>query len=439
MIDSGKTLNEVVALSKKVFSKGGRPLLNSTAAPVVPHFKTEKNKYEPLFYAEAPSHIHVADKLPTESGCASSLIPLDEFSKQENIQYTAGVHACLELRDSLWGNIQCPKTAIHSINHILTHSYNHLVVAPMGELGKGLFLATDAKPICRGQTVLIYEGVLDANNKKVSEQEILYKYNYDSHKADNPIAEYYKNQDYAIYAGERGGLARYLQCGLGDHELKEMSGLTDAEKKHLPTVNLGQEVVVYLGCPIIIFVALRDIEPGEQLTYSYGDGYWTNQKNIDRKIFDSTGHVIGEIKNNHITIANMNRLCQLPNNKNMSESEKQQLIEKGLPQDQVIYPFDFRKSFINNLKFSIQSYLNRNKNNLGIETFISTLLKAVTNETADQAYENVRKILDDQSSYRAFSDSITPLDKEISYHMSIYYYLRNKESQQSCGLKLLLS
>ncbi len=285
----------------------------------------------------------------------------------------------------------------------------------------------DAAPIRAGQTVLIYEGILDIDRNEVSDQELAYIYNYDQPKKENPITQYveknHAHSGYAIYAGQHGGLARYMQCGLGDYELfYKMDGLTENEKEHLPTNNLCQQNIEHGGCPMIEFVALRDIMPGEHLTYAYGPNYWKQpaNQNSPRKLFDTYGHVIGEVRNNHIIIDNKDNLKNLPTNKNLGKARLARLQKEGLQSDPVSYSFDYKENFLNHLDYSIQIYLNRHKNNTGIYTFIQKLAAAAKQPDPNQAYQSVKKILDDKESYRTFKDSINPLKQEIIYHMNIY-------------------
>ncbi len=382
--------------------------------------------FEPLLFARLPTHIRVADKLPIEAGCTVQSLTREQFCIAEKFEYIAGIHADRALRDDFWTNKDYPRALIPAILHCLTQPRTDLVVAPMGEeLGKGLFLAADANPIRAGQVVLIYEGLLDLDRKEVLAIELDYIYNYDKAKKENPITQYVKKQNaesgYAIYAGELGGLARFMQSGLDDYELfNTLVGLSDTEKKHIPTANLLPSIADHLGCPVIAFIATRDIEPREQLTYSYGNIYWQlPERKTSQKVFDHYGRVIGEVKNNQIMIFDKNNLKNLPTNKNIGRESAKKTTQYHLPSDPVDR-FNHQENFLNYLRLSIQSYSDRHKNNTGIFNFIQRLKIAADNPDADQAYREIQIILSDKESYRAFSDSIVPLKREIINHVNVY-------------------
>ncbi len=104
---------------------------NSTVTQLLSHsgMQFEERHYEPLLFTVPPTHIKVADKLPIEDGPVRALT-LEAFNQQENISYTSGIHADRKLRDYFWQRQDYPKAAIHSINYLLSHPRNDLVVAP---------------------------------------------------------------------------------------------------------------------------------------------------------------------------------------------------------------------------------------------------------------------------------------------------------------------
>jgi hypothetical protein len=57
------------------------------------------------------------------------------------------------------------------------------------------------------------------------------------------------------------------------------------------STNILPEFLVYNGVPIIALVTLRDIQPGEQLGYTYGINYWTSRQ-VNPEIFYPNGEIV---------------------------------------------------------------------------------------------------------------------------------------------------
>lgn len=389
-------------------------------------FQTKEKSYELAFYAKPPETLKIADKPPLLGGKIQE-IPREEFCKAQGFRYTAGVEVESALRDRLWHEDPHAKSADHNIEYIAAHPRTDLVIAPMGEgVGMGVFLAPDAAPIPPNTAIMIYEGVLDGDERGYIEgSDYLLGFSYEV--KPNILYDHFKLQGYAMHAAKVGGITRFVQGGMGDHELSEATGLSSADKKHIPTANLVQVINVHVGCPTGFLVTTREILPGEPLTYCYGKEYWAQRP---KKIFDSKGTIIGEMLNNKITIRDLHYLRTLPIAKRLT-AEDIAILGTGYP----VEPFNFATNFLHNLHYCISIYVNRHKENKPLFEILNKLGQAANKTSGDDAFLAVKTLLDDKASYQPFLLEIRPLKKEIIYHMNNYKAFKQMQNSVIARIK----
>jgi hypothetical protein len=390
-------------------------------------FQTKEKTYELAFYAKPPETLKVADKPPLLGGKIQE-VPRDEFCRAQGFRYTAGIEIESGLRDRLWHADPHAKSVDINIEYITTHPRTDLVLAPMGEgTGMGVFLAPDAAPIPANRAIMIYEGVLDGYERGNCEgSDYLLGFSYEV--KPNILYDHFKQQGYAMHAAKVGGIARFVQGGMGDYELSEATGLSSEDKRHIPTANLVQVINVHGGCPTGFLVTTREILPGEPLMFCYGKEYWAQRP---KKIFDSKGAIIGEILNNKITIRDLDYLRTLPIAKRLTP-EDIAILGTGYP----VEPFNFATKFLHNLQYCTRIYANRYKTNELLFLFLNTLCQAANKTSGDEAYLAVKTLLADKASYQSFLLEIQPLKKEIIDHVKEYNAFKTMQNNATAATKV---
>lgn len=189
------------------------------------------------------------------------------------------------------------------------------------EVGKGVFLAIDAKTIAKNTIIGIYSG------------EYLVK--KPNHLIDNTymmslsgIAKKmsFKNAP-GINAKEYGNITRFFQ------DLPAEEELTSIPAKFLPAIateNLNALGAIYRGVPLLYFVTTRDIEPGEQIGFSYRGNYWIKGRVGKRKIFNKKCEIIGRfVDSNKIQLENSfihNYRCEDNEKKIINNNQKEAVL-----------------------------------------------------------------------------------------------------------------
>ncbi len=143
-----------------------------------------------------------------------------------------------------------------------------------GELGRGIFLHPEAKPIKRGQTIAPYSGVIslipqneggDSNYAFSSLNDL--RINKEEHELLNSKQRFHPRRLYwvSLDAEKRGNFTRFI-----NHSSKPN---VDAHLLRIPKNSHG----LHPSPAEIIYIANRTIHPGEQLLVCYEDedkSYW---------------------------------------------------------------------------------------------------------------------------------------------------------------------
>ncbi len=96
-----------------------------------------------------------------------------------------------------------------------------------------------------------------------------------------------------ITAKRSGNITRFIQDLPGNDELRGIKGLSSSDLARIATANLIiRPRPIGRGCYFVELVCIKQINPGEQLGFSYGSGYWAERK-IQRAVFDQQGGEIG--------------------------------------------------------------------------------------------------------------------------------------------------
>lgn len=168
-----------------------------------------------------------------------------------------------------------------------------LVVCDINKrVGKGVFLNTNSSFIPENTAIAIYSGVYRTN---LNDDFMPYGLSTSSH----PL---FDRQTYKATgvtdASTHGNITHFIQSAPDENELKTNYKLQSSIKKEtVATANIKIINTLYDGMPISIFVASRDILPGEQLCFSYGPAYWSENEilsNAQELLFNTKGELLPE-------------------------------------------------------------------------------------------------------------------------------------------------
>lgn len=177
-------------------------------------------------------------------------------------------------------------------NH-LANLRQDLVICKLNEtIGHGVFLAPDAKPINKNEIVAFYTGTY----KNFAEREDVAEYAFDipnhiifANKINRMEANFPSG---FIDAKMYGNISRFFQDLPTAEEIQELYKIPTEEISNIATANIRGLLTYYHNIPVIYLLTTRDIQPGEQLGFSYGKGYWARAeliKDIKRCLFYKNG------------------------------------------------------------------------------------------------------------------------------------------------------
>ncbi len=263
--------------------------------------KSEKRasmNLKPAFFTESPLKLKYATK-PLRLATDLTEMPITEITKICGLQgwtdglYIPGNYRKRWVREKKYTGDEIDKKTqqdsehelLKSIEERLRNPLTSIVICEINEqVGKGVFLALDAKPIPAGTVLGIYSGVFKKNEGKLDYTYALSLSGIveDSEKKKAPI----------IDAKDYGNIFRLLQDLPSADELQQVKDLSENQLKRLAVENVQTAGIFYQGYPIMYFKNIVPIEPGDQLGFSYRGGYWNNWIN-KRKLFDKNAQIIG--------------------------------------------------------------------------------------------------------------------------------------------------
>jgi hypothetical protein len=217
---------------------------------------------------------------------------------------------------------------------LLAFPLDSLVICETGDQsGKGVFLSLDAKPIPTGTVVGVYAGHLydacldrrgDDSRYRVSAREEEHQLSIVKQLLLSP----------SIDGRAYGNITRYFQDLPEPPTLLQTSivtktgtASTELEKKarnNIATANLFIWPGVYRGVPISFLATMTDIQPGDQLGWSYGGNFDFEKK----LVFNNAGKIIGYYKdNNTILIEDIQSLKENNKKPELDPTKIKQTIE----------------------------------------------------------------------------------------------------------------
>lgn len=304
----------------------------------------------PAFHAVMPETIRCCPSVH-DFHAKREIVPISlaEFVQKKSLK---GYNPSLTMTESqiqkVWSDTTLPKKHVTEIEEELhdPHYTDRFVVVNMGEMGDGLFLAHDVKPIKAGSIVLTYSGKYKVKPLEDQTDDSDYVLAIPT-PFENERKSVLLNKETAQFVdAKHGNLARFVQGGLG---LQDFIGNNkiDGKKKVLNKAafpNLTERVVVYRGFPVIALQSLRDIMPGEMLRYSYGAEYFGGLRNITQLVTDDLGRVFAKVvKGTLVPILTPKEISRLPDAQRIDISELKKIRFTPFTKEEMV--FDYQKQF----------------------------------------------------------------------------------------------
>jgi hypothetical protein len=361
---------------------------------------------EPLFYAKHPTTLLVAD-MPPALGGQPRKVPLAEYCKEEKFTWvgTPLIHqkrrhklfeiptqTCVETHalqywfhgknDLLIANLDVNHSETSGASH---ETLEHIVkisdlkvnasaadgstvenyAAAAGvvlpskvKVGKGVFYYPASKsPLKIGTCVGLYSGVIQSS----AENAKFYPYGFRAGQDQDPSNLFAQNYATGFFdAQEYGDYTRFFQHAPTEAELAQIR-MPNHLKALVATANLLPTCGIHTPIPTITFITRRNIEPNEQLLYSYGD-YWKDMHKSNSggsyALFDLVGEIIGTVDiNNKFTV---NKMYQHDGKKPAPRCDSRaDLIAPNQLQANTAINNDYREIFLENIRFIVNFHANR--------------------------------------------------------------------------------
>lgn len=261
-------------------------------------------------------------------------------------------------------------TTVSNLTDYVTKPRQDLMVVKINErVGCGAFLDPKANPIQENEIVTVYTGIYK-NFEQRNECE--------DYAFDLPQHPIFYSQNHAekdgfnagfIDAKNYGNISRFIQDLPTEDEIKELYKLRTRKLNTIATANIKGLLSYCNNVPVVYLVATREIQPGEQLGFSYGRGYWSRAeliKNIKRFLFDKNGQIIKPDKFiNYINLVKDNHYYCFP------KAKLKQQIKKNL----ALHFVSKVNGKLENITIGVQELISIFKKSKKIKRFFSSLLK----------------------------------------------------------------
>lgn len=398
----------------------------STIRNALAQKSTQPKKLVEAFPANNLSAIPMADRLPLEVGCVVRDIGIPEFERQENIIYTESALIEEKLLYHVWSKLGDIKNdeVVHK------HLYNRkpVVLAPMENSGKGLFLKTTAEPIQIGDIVWAsYGGEVMTESWGLSTDYSFAEIHSDREMASETIE---KSRLKNIDAKRYRGLGAYMQYAPTVVQLQNYN--VDAQiKDYIFPANTAQYACLVGNITVILFFAIRTIQPGEPIYYCYSANYPEQHPDITFNVTNRIGQVIGKIHHGSIQA--------LPDIQDRLTDKIDHSLTQFVHLDLDDVP-DFREY----LTKTIAHFLEQEMVRFPVFSVEHQIANACYHQLQDtnlfgQKIKNLEAILESiLKIYRAFGHDQIKLKKSFGPHLDIDWlaYFINRQNFYNAGIKI---
>ncbi|MEO8401698.1 MAG: SET domain-containing protein [Gammaproteobacteria bacterium] len=375
----------------------------------------QKETPEPLFYAKSPETIRYFKGLPSLTKESEELTP-QKLAERGGYAWTDSAVASQSIRDAIWSDKQYPKTAISDLEERLHNPLTTLVICEMNSVvGKGTFLAPDAKPLPAGTVISVYAGEIcdtPLSIKKMSGYGMIltseeHAASVVSKKLKIPQADGIKYRN----------ITAFIQHAPDEDVLGKATVTPKDEKKYIATSNCFIAAGTYKGCPVSYIVTSQEIQPGEPLFISY-ENYFNGR---DYCAFDRNGNVIGTFtKENTIQINSDYDLKNAKPATRMKLPEAQRIaISLESPK---LDTFNASKRFAADVTLALDTHQKRYAAESPEYNFIKLLQKNFNNGDDTAAKFNSLHVLlsDDKNPLISPAGTLRMLRNELVFHMKKY-------------------
>jgi len=187
------------------------------------------------------------------------------------------------------------------LSNLLEKSRNDLAICKINDqVGHGVFAINS---IPRDTVLCFYSGTLMAGHQVRRDDHALGYYGMNlmfTTEHHRGIASFFQHLPSPLKVPDVKQLRQLLAItgqDISEHDLKledELYSIAFKDnrmKDNLAMENIRKEYVVFRGCPVVLFVTNKVIQPGEQLGFNYGFGYWLSRGTVP-ELFDNTGAII---------------------------------------------------------------------------------------------------------------------------------------------------
>ncbi len=409
---------------------------------------------EPAFFAQRLDTIKYAASLAEFHQSKYVELPAAVFEKKFNLRYTECPLIESTLRDATWQAFTSPKnySDLADANALLEERFHNpldcfVVVYIDEQVGHGLFLAHSAQKLPAGTILGAYSGHIMDQRSYVQSflddfQELIQYAAYGMSLGDEDLAActtYQKYGDPSVNAHYVGNCFRFIQDGPKTSEMHKLNSLTVDQKSRIATENTYRWPIIFKGIPLMVEIAGRDILPGEQLLQSYD---YVNIGNIDfwrvlggRKLFGSTGEVIGVLRDNYsIEFTYLDPQRHLPvlqlaaQDLHKVRHVVQQLTNNQKPS------FTTEKLFQKEINFLLGLFIKRfgDAGDSERERWLMDINTKFNQQTSsDAAYQILFTRLNKEACQPYLNPSVKILKNEIIRHMLAYKAAQNNSAAQT--------
>jgi hypothetical protein len=379
---------------------------------------------EPAFYAKQPPTI----KYAAEPNASYVTIPTTQFAADRKFEWTESIVLSPEFRDTLWQDKKHPKLSATRIEERLHNPLDLVIIKLNDVMGEGLALSKESKAIPAGGVITIYAGAVEdsltpsTNNytMPVAEPE----------QKASAIAELFSRP--RINASQHRGFGSYIIDAASMQEI-QASTLPATALSNVLEENCVRLPVLYKGCPIQVFIACRDIQPGELITSAYEGSIWANAKRcVLNKNLEMIGHFNkrGQIELNP-TYKPTPEMAAPRINMGVTAVG---VTLRELSSNKSVDKFDYKLRFTADIQTALNTFAARLPKNSNEEKFV-TRLKVAFNSNVDAdnlsaAYTAAQEVFRDKAEFDKVKARLAPLKAEFIFHMTKYNEgIRNANGQ----------
>lgn len=416
---NGLTIEKLITMNKPSADRSRdqkayeAPLANLLSKHLV---YSEDSNNPTAFYSAQPDSIRCSKSVEDFKNGKIDDISLTTFLQTNQMKrFTSSNTMNADLIKKVWLDKKHPKLTMTEFEKSLfdKNFNNQFVVTQMvGALGAGIFLAPDAKKIALGEVVMLYAGEYsgDSSNNSWSDYFLHIDPTFDHERKSILL-------DIAIHPRVDnkvvGNLSRFIQHAPDEMEMATQVKDPDNIKSKVATASLQQRVGIYQGFPCLYLQAGRDINPGEQLTFSYGSEYFNLRGGC--VVFNDKAKIIGTLKNN-----TLKRTCSAAEIKAMPKATRMNVklfkaafFKPLCTVPTIDFATQFTTSVIHALEVSTKMYANNEK----IKQHLGEVMHVFTK--ADSGAEQY-DILREQLNFRKFTTELMPLRKHLMSEMAVF-------------------